>query len=443
MMGRCHGVGRLELVVVEVLIVLALIALNGVLALSELAIVSARRARLKTMAAKGNRGASAALLLAKNPGRFLSSVQIGITLVGILAGAFGGATLAERCAGWLIGLGLGAELAKTVAFTLIVAAITYLSLIMGELVPKQIALRSAEKVAARVARPMLWLARVTSPLVSLLDLSSQFTLRLFGHGAEPEPQVTEEEINTLVAEAASTGVVEPAEHAMIASVMRLGDRPVRAVMTHRREVQWLDLDADEATKRATLLTAQHSRLPVAHGNIDEVIGVVVLKEVLDALLEGRAIDWNGLVRKAPVIHENIDALDAIEMFKGSKAHLALVVDEYGTFEGVVTTGDILASIAGQFHEGGGGPTPGAAQREDGSWLIDGAMPVDEMAALLGLSLPTPRDYDTAAGLVLDQLRRLPKTGESFTALGWRFEVVDLDGRRIDKILATRLPAEEE
>jgi putative hemolysin len=430
------------LVVLEVLIVLALIALNGVLALSELAIVSARRARLKTMAAKGNRGASAALLLAKNPGRFLSSVQIGITLVGILAGAFGGATLAERCAAWLIGFGLGAELADTVAFMLIVAAITYLSLIMGELVPKQIALRNAEKVAARVARPMLWLARITSPLVSLLDLSSQLMLRLFGHGGEPEPQVTQEEISTLVAEAASTGVVEPAEHAMIASVMRLGDRPVRAVMTHRRDVHWLDLDADDAAKRATLLEARHSRLPVAHGNVDEVIGVIVLKEVLDALLESRAIDWNGLIRKAPVIHENIDALDAIEIFKGSKAHLALVVDEYGTFEGVVTTGDILASIAGQFHEGGDRVAPGATQRADGSWLIDGAMPVDEMAALLGLALPASRDYDTAAGLVLDRLRHLPRTGESFTALGWRFEVIDLDGRRIDKILMTKLPAEE-
>ncbi|HWA44888.1 MAG TPA: hemolysin family protein [Hypericibacter adhaerens] len=430
------------MVVVEVLIVLALIALNGVLALSELAIVSARRARLKAMAAKGNRGASAALLLAKNPGRFLSSVQIGITLVGILAGAFSGATLAERFAGFLVTKGLGIELADTVAFVLVVAVTTYLSLIMGELVPKQIALRNAEGVAARVARPMMMLARIASPLVTLLDLSSQAMLRLFGQRGEPEQQVTEEEINTLVAEAASTGVVEPAEHAMIASVMRLGDRPVRAVMTHRRDVHWLDLDADEAAKRKTLLEAHHSRLPVAHGTIDEVIGVLDLKEVLDACLENRPIDWNALIRKAPVVHENIDALDAIEIFKSSKAHLALVVDEYGTFEGLVTTGDILASIAGQFHEGGDEASPGATPRADGSWLVDGAMPVDEMAALLHLSLPAPRDYDTAAGLALDQLRRLPKTGETFTAYGWRFEIVDLDGRRIDKILATRLPAEE-
>jgi putative hemolysin len=433
----------MELLVVEVLIVLALIALNGVLALSELAIVSARRARLKTMAAKGNRGAAAALVLAKNPGRFLSSVQIGITLVGILAGAFSGATLAGRFAVWLVRLGLSVELADTVAFTIVVAVTTYFSLILGELVPKQIALRNAEGVAARVARPMMGLARIASPLVSLLDLSSQVMLRLFGHKGEPELRVTEEEINTLVAEAASTGVVEPAEHAMIASVMRLGDRPVRAVMTHRRDVQWLDLDADEATKRATLLEAHHSRLPVAHDNIDEVIGVIDLKEVLDALLDGRAIDWNGLVRKAPVIHENTDALDAIEIFKSSRAHLALVVDEYGTFEGVVSTGDILASIAGQFHDGDDDETPGAIQRSDGSWLVDGAMPVDEMAALLNLSLPAQRDYDTTAGLVLDELRRLPKPGEGFNALGWRFEVMDLDGRRIDKVLATKLPAEEE
>jgi putative hemolysin len=432
----------MELLVVEVLIVLALIALNGVLALSELAIVSARRARLKTMAARGNRGAAAALLLAKHPGRFLSSVQIGITLVGILAGAFSGATLAERLAGYLVTLGLRIELADTVAFILVVAVTTYLSLVMGELVPKQIALRNAEGVAAKVARPMMWLARIASPLVSLLDLSSQLMLRLFGQRGESEQQVTEEEINTLVAEAASTGVVEPAEHAMIASVMRLGDRPVRAVMTHRRDVHWFDLDADEATKRATLLSAHHSRLPVAHGNIDEVIGVIDLKEVLNALLDGRGLDWNELIRKAPVIHENTDALDAIEIFKSSKAHLALVVDEYGTFEGVVSTGDILTSIAGQFHDGSDDTTPGAMQREDGSWLIDGAMPVDEMAAMLGLALPAQRDYDTAAGLVLHELRRLPKTGESFTVFGWRIEVVDLDGRRIDKLLATKLPAEE-
>jgi putative hemolysin len=430
------------LVVFDVLIILALIAFNGVLALSELAIVSARRARLKIMAAKGNRGASAALLLAKHPGRFLSTVQIGITLVGILAGALGGATLGERAAAWLIRFGLGAKFAETVAFTLIVAATTYLSLILGELVPKQIALRNAEKVAARVARPMLWLATVTGPLVVFLDWSSQLFLRLFGHGGEPESRVTEEEIQTLVAEAASAGVVEPAEHAMISRVMRLGERSVRAVMTHRREVQWLDLDVDDAAKRATLLKARHSRLPVAHGDIDEVIGVIELKEVLDALLENRAIDWGALIRKTPVIHEDIDALDAIEIFKRSQAHLALVVDEYGTFEGVVTTGDILASIAGRFHEGEGGPMPAATRRADGSWLIDGAMPVDEMAALLGLSLPAQRDYDTAAGLVLDELRHLPQTGESFTALGFRFEVVDLDGRRIDKILATKLPAEE-
>jgi putative hemolysin len=430
------------LVFVEVLIVLALIALNGVLALSELAIVSARRARLKTMAAKGNRGAAAALLLAKNPGRFLSSVQIGITLVGILAGAFSGATLAMRLAVYLAGLGLGYELADTISFTLVVAVTTYLSLILGELVPKQIALRDAEAVAVRVARPMMWVARIASPLVTLLDLSSQIMLRLFGQGGGPEQKVTEEEINTLVAEAASTGVVEPAEHAMIASVMRLGDRPVRAVMTHRRDVHWLDLDADEAAKRATLLLSHHSRLPVAHGNVDEVIGVIDLKEVFDALLNNRPIDWDGLVRKAPVVHENIAALDAIEIFKSSKAHLALVVDEYGTFEGEDSTGDILASIAGQFHDGGSDLAPGATQRSDGSWLVDGAMPVDEMAALLGVGLPASRDYDTAAGLVLNELRRLPKTGESFNAYGWHFEVMDLDGRRIDKILMTKLPSEE-
>lgn len=422
----------------EVLLVLVLIVLNGALALSELAIVSSRRPRLETMVAAGDRGAAIALNLAENPGRFLSAVQIGITLVGILAGAFGGATITEQLAAKLAQAGLAAELAEPMAFVGVVVVVTYLSLILGELVPKQVALRNPERAAALVAKPMSVLARVANPLVWLLDASSRLCLRILGQGGRTERRVTEEEIRTLVAEAASAGVVEPAEHAMISGVMRLGDRPIRAVMTHRLDVEWIDLDTSEAERRAILLRCRHSRLPVARGAVDDVLGIVRTKDLLDACLEGRAIPWEALIRPVPVVHENADLLDAIEILKAAKAHMTLVVDEYGTFEGLLTTADILAAIAGRIRAADGGMAARAVKRQDGSWLIDGAMAVDEMADALMVTAPRPRDYETAAGLALAELRHLPNVGESFVWRGWRFEIVDMDGRRIDKLLAARL-----
>jgi putative hemolysin len=422
----------------ELVIVGLLIALNGFLAMSELAVVSANRIRLKTRANEGSRGAARALALAQQPGRFLSTVQIGITLAGVFAGAYSGATIALPLAVYLERLGVPDHLGETAALAIVVAAITYFSLILGELVPKQIGLQRSEQIAARVAPSMIALSRLASPLVWILDVSSRFVLRRLGIEGPVGTRVTEEEIRTLVAEAEAGGTVEPEEKAMITRVMRLGDRPVRAIMTPRREVDWIDLDADEAENRRTIRRSLHSRLPVAHSQIDAVEGIIQTKDLLDAYLDGKPFDVRGLVKKAPVVHDGLAALDVVDILKASEVHVALVVDEHGTFEGIVTTADILAAIAGAFREAGEPVPAGPVQREDGSWLLDGAMPVEEMAAAVGVHVPEDRDYHTVAGFVLSHLMHLPQVGEALDAQGWRFEVVDTDGRRIDKVLARRL-----
>jgi putative hemolysin len=421
----------------ELLIVGALIVLNGFLAMSELAVVSANRIRLQTLANQGHKDAARALSLAAHPGRFLSTVQIGITLAGVLAGAYSGATFAEPLAEYLEGLGVANHVSDTVALAIVVAAITFLSLILGELVPKQIGLQRADRIATSIAAPMAALSRLAAPLVWILDVSSRFVLRRLRVEGPVGSLVTEEEIKTLVAEAEAGGTVEPEETAMITRVMRLGDRPVRAIMTPRREVDWLDLAADEAENRRTIRRSLHSRLPVAHTQIDAVEGIVQTKDLLDAYLDGKPFDVRGLIKKAPVVHDGLAALDVVDILKASEVHVALVVDEHGTFEGIVTTADILEAIAGEFREAGEPIPSGPVQREDGSWLLDGAMPVEEMAAAIGVQVPEDRDYHTVAGFVLSHLMHLPHVGEALDAEGWRFEVVDTDGRRIDKVLARR------
>ncbi|MGE4219431.1 MAG: hemolysin family protein [Alphaproteobacteria bacterium] len=425
----------------EFAIVLILIAVNGLLAMSELAIVSARRARLKAMAARGRRGARAALALAADPGRFLSSVQIGITLVGILAGAFSGATLGERLAGWLLSQGVPDDVAEPASVALVVGLITYLSVIGGELVPKRLALRNPEPVACTVAPAMQMLARLGAPAVWLLDMSSRAVLSLFGRRGEGEAKVTDEEIKMLVAEAESAGMVEPEERAMIAAVLRLGDRRVRAVMTPRHEVHSIDLSEPADTVRRRLVESPHSRLVVFEGPMRDAVGIIQAKDALDAVLGGVGFEPHRLVRPAPVIPETLEALEAVRILKESPVHLALVHDEYGHFEGVVTLADILESIAGEFHDEDGPAEPKLTAREDGSYLVAGAMPADELADTLGFPLPQPAAYSTVAGMLLTAFGRLPVEGEAVTVEGWRFEVLDLDGRRIDKVLATRGPAE--
>ena len=422
----------------ELGIVAALIILNGLLALSELAIVSARRPRLKANKQQGSTSAARALALAENPGRFLSTVQIGITLVGVLSGAFSGATIGQRFSTWLGGHGLSADVANPLGVGLTVAAITYASLIVGELVPKQIALRNPERVAMMVAPAMTLLSRVAAPVVWLLDVSGRAVLRLLGQSGESASKVTDEEIRTIIAEAEHHGTIESDERRMIAGVMRLGDRAVRAIMTPRTEVDWLDLNASRADIRKTLMQAKHSRLPAAEGSIDAMVGVIQTRHVLAAMLERKSFDPRAFVRPAPIVHDNADALDVLATLRQADVPMALVHDEYGVFEGLVTPADVLETIAGVFRADVGEDGPPAVEREDGSWLIAGHMPADEMAELMGFPLPPKRDYETVAGFILTHLNHLPETGESVDVNGWRFEVVDLDGRRIDKIIASRL-----
>ncbi len=425
------------MIYIELLVAIVLILINGLLAMSELAVVSARRARLKGMADRGSRGAASALALAENPGRFLSTVQIGITLVGILAGAFSGATLGARLAAGLVELGLSRQFAEPIGYGSVVAAITYLSLIVGELVPKQIALRNAEGVAAAVAPGMVLLARVAAPLVWLLDVSGKAVLGLLGRKEEGETSVTADEIKALIAEAETSGALEPRARGMISGVMRLSARSVEALMTPRVDVDTIDITLDAAAILAAVRASSHAVLPAFEGG-DDVVGIVHAKDLLDSCIAGKVPDVRSLVRAAPVVIESMNALDALDRLKDSPVSMALVQDEYGHFVGVVTPSDVLEAIAGAFHTGEGPPEPHAVQRADGSWLIAGSMPIDELSELLGIAGARAGDYHTAAGLVLSAMRRLPEAGDAVDVAGWRLEVIDMDGRRIDKIMATRL-----
>ncbi|MET3891685.1 putative hemolysin [Bosea sp. OAE506] len=421
----------------EILIVVALTVINGLLAMSELAVVSSRPARLKVLSDQGSKGATTALRLADNPGRFLSTVQIGITLVGVLSGAFSGATLGARLSEWLFEQGFSQVVSDGFGVGLVVMAITYLSLIIGELVPKQIALRDPERVASRVAPAMLLLSKVGAPLVFLLDISGRGVLALLGQKGEPEEKVTEEEVRTIIAEAETAGVLERDEREMISGVMRLADRSARALMTPRREVEVIDL-ADSADEiRAQLRATRRSRLPVQDGEADAIIGVVVVKELIDFLSDGGTHDLRGLVSEAPVVMDTAGALLVLREIRASRVHMALVFDEYGHFEGIITPGDVLEAIIGAFQEEEEDEPPLVA-RADGSWLVAGWMQVDEFSHELGISIPRDADFQTVAGFVLAQLNHLPVVGEVFEKGHWRFEVVDLDGRRIDKIIVSRI-----
>ena len=426
----------------ELTLVVLLILLNGFLAMSELAVVSSRLAKLRALESAGVRGAATAIRLAEDPSKFLSTVQIGITLVGVLAGAFSGATLAERFGGYLAEQGMAETWADAVSLVTVVTIVTYLSLIIGELVPKQIALGNPERVAAFAAKPLLIIGRVFAPAVMLLGASSRLVLKLIGREGRSKDVVTEEEIKMLVAEAESAGVLEPAEKQMISGVLRFGDRPVSALMTPRHEVDWVDLEDKQSDIRQKLAASRHSRLPVGKGSVDEVIGIVQAKDLLNAYLSGQPVDIRGHVKDAPIVHESADALEMLEVLKRAPVHMALVVDEYGVFQGVVTSGDILEAIAGAFREAGQ-ESDQAVKREDGSWLLDGAMMRDELADLLLLTLPSDATFHTLAGFILHHLKRMPKVGDSVTVTGWRFEVVDMDGRRIDRVLAQRAGESDE
>jgi putative hemolysin len=428
---------------IEIAILLLLILFNGFMAMSELAVVSARPARLRSRSEVGDKGAARALQLAEDPGRFLSTVQIGITLVGVLSGAFSGATIGVRVSAWLVDLGLAPAIANPLGVGLVVAIITYVSLVVGELVPKQIALKKAEGIAVAVAPFMLGLSRVALPLVWLLDNSGRLVLKLLGQSAEDPQHVTDEEIRSLIAEAERTGTIETAEKQMIAGVMRLADRKARAIMTPRGEIEWIDINAEPEAAMETLRNTVHTRLPAGDGTVEQLLGVINTRELLAAELSGKPLNLREFVRAAPVVLDFIDALDVLETLRAAEVPVALVHDEYGSFEGIITPADILEAIAGVFRSDLDEDDVDIVQRADGSWLLPGLMPVDEMADHLGVRLPPDHSYATLAGFLLSYTQELPRTGEVVEALGWHFEIVDLDGRRIDRVIAKRLEATDE
>ncbi|MEO7915537.1 MAG: hemolysin family protein [Novosphingobium sp.] len=421
----------------DVLIIAGLILLNGLFAMSELAIVSARSARLRVAAERGSRGATAALLLASNPGKFLSTVQTGITLIGIIAGAYSGASLGGPVAERLMALGFPPRAADETGFALVIALTTYLSLVVGELVPKQLALRHAELIAIAAAWPMALIAKATAPLVWLLDRSSSLLLRLMGVSKAGENQVTAEELHMIFAEATRSGVLEEEERAIMSGIMRLADRPVRELMTPRTEIDTIDRRATEADIRARIKDSPHSLLPVVDGSPDNIVGVVKVKDVLALLLAGKRVQIGRVMKRAEIIPDQLDAMDALRILQQSDVAMAMVHDEYGHLEGVVTPADLLSAIVGNFASHlDDGDQPMVVERDDGSLLVAGALPADALADRFALDLPEDRDYATAAGYVLSVVKRLPIEGEHFTQQGWRFEVVDMDGRRIDKLLVS-------
>ena len=425
--------------ITEILIVVALIALNGLLALSELAIVSARPARLKPLEGK-SLGAAAALRLAEHPGRFLSTVQIGITAVGVLSGAVSGATLGARLSNWLAGQGMDAEWSVRLGMGGVVVLITYFSLIIGELVPKQLALRNPEAVAIRMAPAMAILSKVAAPLVWFLEHSGNLVLWLLGQRGTSGSKVTEEEVHLILTEAHEGGVLEQEEREMMAGVMRLGDRQARALMTPRHEVDVLELEATSAETVAAIRRIGRPRMPVQSRETGEVLGIVTLSDAFNALSRRLPLDLRALLREVPVVSDQADALDVIDILQRSTDNLALVYDEYGHFEGIITTSDVLQAITGSQNTIDGDEPP-MVERADGSQLTAGWMPVDEFCDRMGLPRDLAGEYDTVAGLVLHQMRRLPQLGEEVLAGGFRFEVIDMDGLRIDKILVTKIPTD--
>ncbi len=425
----------------DVVFILGLVVLNGLFSMSELAIVSARTSRLRVAAEEGSKGAKVALELAADPGKFLSTVQIGITLVGIIAGAYSGASLggptAERLAAW----GLPARYADETGFAVVIAITTYLNLVAGELVPKQLALRAADSIAKIAAPPMAMMARVTAPLVWLLDNSTNLVLRLLGLKKGNDQEVTAEELHMIFAEATRSGVIEEEERALMSGIMRLADRPVREMMTPRTELHWIERRAPEADLRAAIEDSPHSLLLVADGSVDKIVGVVKVRDVLSTLLRGRRVQLGRLMKKPAIVPDQLDTMDALSMIQQAEVALALVHDEYGHLEGIVTPADLLAAIAGNFiAHGDAGDGPMVIEREDGSLLISGALPADAMAERLGIELSDDREFATTAGYCLSVLKRLPNEGDHFHDQGWRFEVVDMDGRKIDKLLVSKKKA---
>ncbi len=423
----------------ELFVLLILISINGFLVMAELAIVSSRPARLQTMAADGHKGAASALALNGDTARFLPSVQIGITVVAILSGAYGEFALSPPLANLLSGVSILAGYAKAAASVIVVAGIAYVTLVIGELAPKHLALSNREGIACAVAPGMSVLARILAPIALLLRLSTGVFLRLAGPVIPDEPEVTEEEVKTMIAEGTEAGVFEKAEREIIERVFSVADRSVRSIMVPRPEIVWIDMGNPDGIYEE-IARSGHSRFPVGRGDVDETIGIVHAKTLLEQLHVTGKINIEAAIKTPLYVHESTNVLKLLEMFKKTRVHMAIVLDEHGSVQGIVTPTDILTSIAGEFPDVGAAGPP-AVQREDGSWLLDGQLPVLEVERILAVTglADENEEYTTLAGFVLTQLGHIPPVGESFLWNNWRFEVVDLDGRRIDKVLAMQIP----
>lgn len=427
-------------ITLELLIILALVLANGLFAMSEIAVVSSRKARLQEMSDKGDLKARAALELANSPNRFLSTVQVGITLIGILAGAFGGATLSQSLAVYLkrAPIALIVESSDAIALVVVVLSITYLSLILGELVPKRLALNHPEKIAASVAVPMRFLSVMTAPVVHLLTTSTEWVLKVLGIEANPnEPLVTEDEIKVLIRQGTEAGMFEMAEQDMLERVFRLSDQTVSALMTPRPDILWLDLNDTIEMNRQKLIRSNHTRFPVCQNSLDNMLGVVSVTDVLARSLTEQAIDFTALLQQPLFIPENTRALKVLEFFKQSGTHIALVVDEYGVIQGLVTLNDVMEVIIGDIPFSDQPQEQPAIQREDGSWLVDGMLPIDRFKTLFKVrDLPGEQwgNYQTLGGFVITYLGRIPAAADHFYWNGFRFEVMDMDGNRVDKML---------
>ncbi len=427
-------------VAVEILFIILLLIANGVFAMSEIAVVSSRRARLQQRAER-DAGARAALDLANAPDRFLSTVQIGITLIGILAGAFGGATIAEHLVGYFERIPAIARYSGAISLGLVVLVITYFSLVVGELVPKRLGLNNPEKIAARIARPMQFLSRLAWPAVRALSTSSNFLLRLLKAKPSDEPPITEEEVKLLIDQGTEAGVFEETEQDLVENIFRLPDQKVPALMTPRLDIVWLDIEAPIEETRQRIINSPYSRTPVCQGALDNILGIVKAKDLLSRVLAGEPFDLRAALRQPLYVPETRTALQLLELFKGSATHIAMVVDEHGAIEGLVTMNDVLEAIVGDLPAPSGEVESYAVQRDDGSWLLDGRISIAEFKDLFSLdTLPREEDggYHTLAGFIITYLGRLPSASDYFVWDDLKIEVVDMDRRRVDKVLVSRV-----
>jgi putative hemolysin len=431
-------------VAIDILFILLLLIANGLFAMSEIALISARKARLQQRA-ENDDGARIALELANAPDRFLSTVQIGITLIGILAGAFGGATLSAHLAERLNRIPSIAPYSGIVSLVVVVMTITYLSLVVGELVPKRLALNSPERIAARIAKPMRFLSRLTAPAVHALSASSSFLLRLLRSRPTEEPPITEEEVKILIAVGTEAGVFEAAEHELLDNIFRLADQKIPQLMTPRLDVVWLDIESPPEEIRRRIINSPYSRMPVCQGTLDNILGMVKARDLLARVLAGEPLDLRATLRPPLYVPETRTALQLLEMFKQSATHIAMVVDEHGALEGLVTMNDVLEAIVGEMPSHLGGGESFAVQREDGSWLLDGRAPISDFKELFSIDrLPREEEggYHTLAGFIMTQLGRLPSVSDNFVWNNLRIEVVDMDRRRIDKVLVNYIETVE-